>query len=66
MSVDSAAPREAVLRKAGRQAGLLAWRHKVITAAVAVFVVAAIVVSLVASGSAGSPAASHRPRPPLR
>ena len=63
MSVDSAAPREAVLRKAGRQAGRLAWRHKVITATVAVFAVAAIVVSLVTSGSAGSSAASQPPAP---
>jgi cytochrome c biogenesis protein CcmG/thiol:disulfide interchange protein DsbE len=53
MSVDSAAPREAVLRRAGRQAGRLAGRHKVVTASAAVFVVAAIVISLIGSGSPG-------------
>jgi cytochrome c biogenesis protein CcmG, thiol:disulfide interchange protein DsbE len=54
MSVDSAAPREAVLRKAGRQAGRLAGRHKIITGVVAVFVVAVIAVSLLSTGSPGS------------
>ena len=54
MSVDSAAPREAVLRRAGRQAGRLAGRHKIITAVVAVFVVAVIAVSLIGVGSTGS------------
>jgi cytochrome c biogenesis protein CcmG, thiol:disulfide interchange protein DsbE len=56
MSVDSAPPREAALVKAGRRAGRLAGRHKVITAVVAVFVVAAIAVSLVTSGSGGNSA----------
>jgi len=58
MSVDSAAPREAVLRKAGRRAGRLAARHKVSTAAAAVLVAAAIAVSLITSGSSGGSAAS--------
>jgi thiol-disulfide isomerase/thioredoxin len=54
MSVDTEAPREAVLRKAGHQAGRLAWRHKVVTASVVVFVVAAVVISLIGTGSPGS------------
>jgi cytochrome c biogenesis protein CcmG/thiol:disulfide interchange protein DsbE len=54
MSVDSAVPRAAVLRKAGRQAGRLAGRHKVVTAVIAVFVVATIAVSLMGSGALGS------------
>jgi cytochrome c biogenesis protein CcmG/thiol:disulfide interchange protein DsbE len=54
MSVDSAAPREAVLRRAGRRAGRLAGRHKIITAVVAAFVVAIIAVSLIGVGSTGS------------
>ncbi len=57
MSVD-AAPREAVLRRASRQAGRLAGRHKVITAIIGVFVAAVVVVSLIGSGSPASPAAS--------
>ena len=63
MSVDSAPPREAALVKAGRRAGRLAGRHKVITAAVGVLMVAAIAVSLVTSNSAGSPAVSHPAAP---
>ena len=55
MSVDSAAPREAVLRRAGRRAGRLAGRHKVITAVIAVFVAAVIAVSLIGTSSGGSP-----------
>jgi cytochrome c biogenesis protein CcmG, thiol:disulfide interchange protein DsbE len=62
MSVDSAAPREAVLRRAGRQAGRLAGRHKIITAVVAVFVVAVIAVSLLTSSS-GSPGSAPRSDP---
>ena len=56
MSVDSAAPREAVLRRAGRRAGRLAGRHKVITAVIAVFVAAVIAVSLIGTSSGGAPA----------
>jgi thiol-disulfide isomerase/thioredoxin len=59
MSVDTEAPREAVLRRAGRQAGRLAWQHKVVTASVAVFVLAAVVISLISSGSPGSPPRSE-------
>ena len=55
MSADSAAPREAVLRKAGRQAGRLAWRHKVITGVVALFVVAVIAVSLATRSTQAPP-----------
>lgn len=53
MSVESAASRGTVLRTAGRRAGRLAGRHKLITAAVAVFVLAAIAVSLATSGGGG-------------
>ena len=62
MSVDSAAPREAVLRRAGRRAGRLAGRHKVITAVIAVFVAAVIAVSLIGTSSGGAPA-SHPAAP---
>ncbi len=53
MSAESAVSRGAVLRT-GRRAGRLAARHKLITAAVAVFAAAAIAVSLATSGG-GSP-----------
>jgi cytochrome c biogenesis protein CcmG/thiol:disulfide interchange protein DsbE len=55
MSVDSAVPRRAALRRAGHRAGRLAARHKVVTAAIAVFVAAAVAVGLIGSGSPGSP-----------
>ncbi len=50
MTVEGAS-REAALRRAARLAG----RHKLVTAAVAVFVAAAIAVSLATSGASGSP-----------
>ncbi len=49
MSVDSAAQRGAVLRRAGRLAG----RHKLITAVVAMLAATAIAVSLATSGAGG-------------
>src|SRR5271169_1723773 len=45
------------LARAGRAAGRLMLRHKLITGLVAIFVVAAVAVSLATSGTGGSPPA---------
>jgi len=55
MSAQDDAPRGVVLRTAGRRAGQLAGRHKIVTAAVAVFAAAVIAVSLTGVAAGSSP-----------